>query len=85
MMEDIDLTTLLNLKADSKDLVNLLHYLKQFENDLYADYHNASYDIKPYIDAKISVIEEVIDYVENNLGLKVREAIFDEFIQNMPY
>ena len=80
MMEDIDLNTLLNLKADSRDLVNLLHYLKQFEKDLYSDYHNASYDIKPYIDAKISVIEEVIDYVETNLGLKVRGAIFDEFI-----
>lgn len=85
MMEDIDLNTLLNLKADSKDLVNLLQYLKQFKNDLYSDYHDASYDIKPYIDVKISVMEEIIDYVENNLGLKVREAIFDEFIQNMPY
>lgn len=35
MMEDIDLNTLLNLKADSRDLVNLLQYLKQFEKDLY--------------------------------------------------
>lgn len=80
MLEAIDLNTLLNLKADSRDLINLLQYLKQFEKDLYSDYYNASYDIKPYIDAKISVIEEIIDYVENNLGLKVREAIFDEFI-----
>lgn len=79
-MNDMDLDTLLNFKADSRDLINLLQYLKQFEKDLYLDYHNASYDIKPYIDAKISVIEEIIDYVENNLGLKVREAIFDEFI-----
>jgi hypothetical protein len=79
----MDLNTVLNLKADSRDLVNLLQYLKQFEKDLYADYHNASYDIKPYIDAKISVIEEIIDYVENTLGLKVREAVFDEFISNM--
>lgn len=84
-MEDIDLNTLLNLKADSRDLVNLLQYLKQFEKDLYLDYHNASYDIKPYIDAKISVIEEIIGYVENNLGLKVREAVFDEFISDMSY
>lgn len=80
MMVDTDLNTLLNLKADSRDLVNLLQYLKQFEKDLYSDYHNSSYDIKPYMDAKISVIEEIIDYTENNLGLKVREAIFDEFI-----
>lgn len=79
-MSDIDLNALLNLKADSKDLINLLQYLKQFEKDLYLDYHNASYDIKPYMDAKISVIEEIIDYAENNLGLKVREAIFDEFV-----
>lgn len=35
MMENIDLNTLLNLKADSRDLVNLLQYLKQFEKDLY--------------------------------------------------
>lgn len=34
-MSDIDLNALLNLKADSKDLVNLLQYLKQFEKDLY--------------------------------------------------
>lgn len=80
MMENTDLNTLLNLKADSRDLVNLLQYIEQFKKDLYSDYHNASYDIKPYIDAKISVIEEIIDYVENNLGLKVREAMFDEFI-----
>lgn len=84
-MEDIDLNTLLNLKADSRDLINLLQYLKQFEKDLYSDYHNASYDIKPYIDAKISVIEEIIDYTENNLGLKVREAVCNEFISDMSY
>ena len=84
-MNDMDLNTLLNLKADSRDLINLLQYLKQFEKDLYSDYHNASYDIKPYIDAKISVIEEIIDYAENNLGLKVREAVCDEFISDMSY
>lgn len=71
---------LLNLKADSRDLVNLLQYLKQFEEDLYSNYHNASYNIKPYIDAEISVIEEIIDYVENNLGLVVRRELPNEFI-----
>lgn len=51
----------------------LLDYLEAFEMDLQDDYMKASNDIRPFIGEKLNILEEIIDYAENNLGLIVRE------------
>jgi hypothetical protein len=55
----------------------LLEYISAFEQDLKRDYFNASDDARMIIGAKLDVIEELINYAEENLGLCVRDNMFE--------
>lgn len=55
----------------------LLEYINAFEQDLQRDYLNASYEARIVIGAKLDVLEELINYTEENLGLCVRDNIFE--------
>ena len=55
----------------------LLEYINAFEQDLQRDYFNASNDARMIIGAKLDVIKELINYAEENLGLCVRDKMFE--------
>ena len=55
----------------------LLEYINAFEQDLQRDYLNASEEARMIIGAKLTVLEEIIDYSEENLGLCVRDNMFE--------
>lgn len=64
--------------SSDRILDSFLDYLEAFEMDLQRDYLNASSDIRPFIGGRLDVLEEIIDYAENNLGLIVRQN-YDPF------
>ena len=53
-------------------LDKILDYLDAFDKDLADEYARASDDVKPLVSAKISVIAEIIDYIERDLGIQVQ-------------
>lgn len=55
----------------------LLEYINAFEQDLQRDYLNASEEARMIIGAKLDVLEELINYAEENLGLYVRDNMFE--------
>lgn len=55
----------------------LLEYINAFEQDLQRDYLNTSDEARMIIGAKLDVIEELINYAEENLGLCVRDNMFE--------
>lgn len=55
----------------------LLEYINAVEQDLRRDYLNASYDARIIVGAKLDFIEEIINYAEENLGLCVRDNMFE--------
>lgn len=55
----------------------LLEYIKAFEQDMQRDYLNASDEGRIIIRAKLAVLEEIIDYAEENLGLYVQDNMFE--------
>ena len=55
----------------------LLEYINAFEQDLRREYFNASDDGRLIIGHKLAVVEEIINYAEENLGLCVRDNIFE--------
>lgn len=55
----------------------LLEYINAFEQDLQRDYLNASEEARMIIVAKLTVLEELINYAEENLGLCVRDNMFE--------
>lgn len=55
----------------------LLEYINAFEQDLQRDYLNTSDEARMIIGAKLDVIEELINYAEENLCLRVRDNMFE--------
>ncbi len=55
----------------------LLECINASEQDLRRDYLNESYDARIIVGAKLDVIEEIINYAEENLGLCVRDNMFE--------
>ena len=57
---------------DTEILLEIADYLNSFEEDLYHEKAKASDEFSPIVDAKISAISDVINYIESNLGIYVR-------------
>ena len=55
----------------------LLEYINAFEQDLRRDYLNASDEGRIIIGSKLAVLDELINYAEENLGLCVRDNMFN--------
>lgn len=55
----------------------LLEYINAFEQDLQRDYLNTSDEARMIIGAKLDVIEELINYAEENLCLRVQDNMFE--------
>ena len=60
---------------NDRDKLNcILDYLEAFEEDLSNDFINDSEVTRPFINAKQSVIDEIIDYIECVTGENVRTS-----------
>ena len=60
---------------NDRDKLNyILDYLEAFEEDLSNDFINGSEVTRPFINAKQSVIDEIIDYIECVTGERVRTS-----------
>ena len=57
---------------DTEILNHILDYLEEYEQNLTAEWLNASNDVRFIVAAKCSTISEVINYIEDNLGIRVR-------------
>lgn len=57
---------------DNEALIRIADYLDAFEKDLLDEYNKASDDFRPITSAKMSVISEIIEYVEQVTGIEVR-------------
>lgn len=58
---------------DTDILIHILDYLDDFEKDLYhKQVVSVSDEFKLINSAKIATISEVINYIEDNLGMDVR-------------
>lgn len=57
---------------DHDKLMLISEYLDVYEQDMYREFNRASDDIKPLIQAQLSVVSEIIDYIEQSTGLVVR-------------
>ena len=58
---------------DTDILIHILDYLDDFEKDLYHEQAvSVSDEFKLINSAKIAAISEVINYIEDNLGMCVR-------------
>lgn len=53
-------------------LINIVNYLDAFDKDLRDEYINASDEAKIIVSAKMSVLSEIIEYVERKSGIEVR-------------
>ena len=60
--------------TDRDKLNCIFDYLEAFEEDLRTDFLNGNEVTRPFIDAKESVIDEIIDYIECVTGEKVRTS-----------
>ena len=58
--------------SDYDALLLIAEYLDAYEEDMYREYNRASDDAKPLVQAKMSVITEIINYVERATGIPVR-------------
>ena len=57
---------------DRDALLLIVEYLDLYEQDVYREYNRASDDVRPLVQAKMSVVSEIIDYVEQATGIEVR-------------
>lgn len=64
---------------DTEILNHILDYLEEYEQNLDAEWLNASNDVRFLVAAKCSTISEVIDYIENTLGTVVRKPYYEPF------
>lgn len=58
--------------TDHEKLNCILDYLGAFHVDLFNEFINGNEVTRPIIDAKESVIDEIIDYIERKTGEMVR-------------
>jgi hypothetical protein len=60
---------------NDRDLLMLIaDYLDLYEQDVYRKYNKASDDVKPLVQAQISAVSEIIDYIEQETGIIVRTS-----------
>ena len=57
---------------NNEALIRIADYLNAFEKDLLDEYNKASDDFRPITSAKMSVVSEIIEYVERVTGIEVR-------------
>jgi hypothetical protein len=57
---------------DHDVLMMIAEYLDLYEQDVWREFNRASDDIKPLVQAQISVVSEIIDYIEQNTDIAVR-------------
>lgn len=58
---------------NDRDLLMLIaEYLDLYEQDVYREYNRASDDVRPLVQAQLSVVSEIIDYIEQETGIAVR-------------
>jgi len=66
----------MNNRMNDHDLLMLIaDYLDWYELDVYSKYYKVSDDVKPLIQARMSAVTEIIDYIEQNTGIVVRTTI----------
>jgi hypothetical protein len=56
-------------------LISIAEYLDLYEQDVYREYNRASDDVKPLVQAKLTAVSEIIDFVEQETGIIVRTTI----------
>lgn len=59
---------------DRDKLNRIFDYLEAFEADLYTDSLNSNEATRPIVEAKKSVIDKIIDYIERETGEMVRTS-----------
>jgi hypothetical protein len=57
---------------DHDVLMMIAEYLDLYEQYVWREFNRASDDIKPLVQAQISVVSEIIDYIEQNTDIAVR-------------
>lgn len=65
--------------SDAEILVAIANYLDAFDKDLSDEYNNASDEARVIVSAKMSVVSEIIEYVERKSGIEVRMPDIDLF------
>lgn len=60
---------------DRDSLISIAEYLDLYEQDVYRKYNRASDDVKPLVQAQMSVVSEIINFVEQETGIVVRTTI----------
>ena len=63
--------------SDTEILVAIANYLDAFDKDLLDEYNNASDEARVIVSAKMSVVSEIIEYVERKSGIEVRMSDID--------
>lgn len=58
--------------TDAEKLISIANYLDAFDKDLTDEYINASDETRVIVSAKMSVVSELIEYIERELGIEVR-------------
>lgn len=58
--------------SDTEILLDIVYYLNAFDKDLQHEYINASCEARIIVSAKMSVISEIIEYIERRSGIEMR-------------
>lgn len=58
--------------SDTEILMDIVDYLNAFDKDLQDEYTKASDDVRFIVSAKMSVVSEIIEYIERKSGIEVR-------------
>ena len=57
---------------DHDVLMMIAEYLDLYEQYVWREFNRVSDDVKPLVQAQISVVSEIIDYIEQNTDIAVR-------------
>lgn len=58
--------------SNTEILMDIADYLDAFDKDLQDEYINASDEARVIVSAKMSVVSEIIEYIERKSGIEVR-------------
>lgn len=65
--------------SDTDILMDIVDYLDAFDKDLQDEYFKASDEARVIVSAKMSVVSEIIEYIERRLGIAVRTPDIGSF------
>lgn len=65
--------------SNTEILMSIVDYLDAFDKDLYDEYTKASDEARVIVSAKMSVVSEIIDYIERKSGIEVRTPDIGSF------